>query len=122
MKLLNNNYGEKMKTSGYFVMFQELINQIMNLRAQTREVVTFLLKECSVKMESDSFVFDGVKKQISLFSDGFAFDTETEKFYEICQIPGKEIILRSIENEELEILIQKTWFMNRLIEICEPKQ
>ncbi|MFA5870741.1 MAG: hypothetical protein WC842_02550 [Candidatus Paceibacterota bacterium] len=111
-----------MKTSGCFTMFQELINQIMNLRAQTREVVTFLLKECSVKMESDFFVLNGIKKQISLFGNRFAFDTETGKFYEICQIPGKEIILRSIENEELEVLIQKTWFMNRLIEICEPKQ
>lgn len=110
-----------MKTSGYFVMFQELINQIMNLRAQTREVVTFLLKECSVKMESDFFVLNGIKKQISLFSDRFAFDTETEKFYEISLIPGREIVLRSIDNEELEILIQKSWFMERLTKICEPK-
>jgi|GEM_PF-6322889 len=111
-----------MVSSGYLVIFHQLIKQIMDLRAQTREVVIFLLKECSSKMESDFFIFDSVKKQIALFNDRFAFDAETGKFYEISLIPGREIVLRSIDNEELEILIQNPWFMNRLVEICEPKQ
>lgn len=110
-----------MNSFGYLFISKSLLASIQESRKQTREAVVEILKDCGLNLEKELCFLGGVGKEIFVFSDALVFDVDG-KLYEIVEAPGLERRLEILEEEDVELVIQKSWFMPRLEEIFKISQ
>ncbi|RJQ25278.1 hypothetical protein C4565_08550 [Candidatus Parcubacteria bacterium] len=107
-----------MKISGYFFISRRLLDEIRQLRAQTLKDVLYILSECADGMKKEMCLCEDVEKEIFIFADALAFDLCEKRFYKIINSSSsKKRSITLLEDEDIELILQRPRFMERLEEI-----
>ncbi|TSC52495.1 MAG: hypothetical protein LiPW41_265 [Parcubacteria group bacterium LiPW_41] len=110
-----------MNSFGYLFISKSLLASIRESRKQTREAVVEILKDCGLNLGKELYFLGSVGKEVFIFSDAIVFDTDGN-LYEVVDAPGLERRLGILEDEDVELIIQKSDFMPRLEEIFKVSQ